>query len=326
MSKFGYKVNFFDYAFGLLNPLHPLFYPFEHLIIREVGMGFKLDQAGLLLPIVEHYDVIVCTGDSAGLPFLFFKYLGLVKKPIILLSSGLVGSLRLKSDSWVARFYKRIFTAVDRLTVYSEVEMDFYRRFLSVSKEKISYIPYCTDWNFFSQKTKNKPTFISAIGTDSGRDYQTFFQAVKDIPEKIIVACQPKNVYGLTIPANVTCKFLVSPREIRDILHCSKVVVVPCKERRRSAGQMVVLEAASAGRPIVASSILGITGAFAFKNKKHLLYVPPENPKKLRESILYLLKYTKFAENLGRTASILVHQNYTTRHLALNITNLIKKI
>ncbi len=326
LRAWGYQVDFFDSAFSRFNIFHPLFYPLEHAIINETGMGFKLDQATLLLPIVNRYDVIVCTGDSAGLPFLLYKRLGLIKKPLLILSSGLAGALRSKPDSWVIKFYKKLYPYLDKLTVYSAVEMDFFLTHLSVPKNKICFIHYGTDWQFFAKKIDVKAELISAVGVDTGRDYKTFFEAVKDINVKVIVACHPNNVKGLTIPNNVTCKFLVNSKDIREIFARSKVVVVPCYERYRSAGQMVTLEAASAGRPVVVSAIKGMTTAFDLGHKKHLLYVPPENPGELKKAIFYLLNHPKQAEQMGKIASAFVKNHYTSKHLAKKITNLIESL
>ena len=71
-------------------------------------MGFKLDQALALLPKFNKYDVIIETGDSAGLPILFLKYLKLIKKPVVFMTAGLAGALKGKTKSWVGSFYKKI--------------------------------------------------------------------------------------------------------------------------------------------------------------------------------------------------------------------------
>ena len=99
LIKMGYLVDIFDTPYSLLNPLHPLFYPFEHAVINKIGMGFKLDQAISLLPKFKNYDVVVATGDSAGLPILFLKYLHLINNPVIFMTSGLAGALKGKSKT-----------------------------------------------------------------------------------------------------------------------------------------------------------------------------------------------------------------------------------
>lgn len=323
LRKWGYSVDFFDEAFSKFNPFPYLFYPLEAAIIRKVGMGFKIGEATLLLTKLNRFDIIVCCGDSVGLPFLFFKSLGLNKQPIILLSSALAGALRPQLNSWVARFYRKILSAADVITVYAEVEGDFFRQNMHVAAKKIHYVPYGTDWQFFARKKVAERTIIAAIGVDSGRDYGTFFAAVKDLKLPTVVACHPDNIRGLTVPKNVSCEFLASPQRVREIMQTARVLVVPCRERFRSAGQMVTLEGAAAGTPLVVSAIKGMTTAFAFKHKEHLLYVPPENPLKLKQAISYLLKRPQKAKTMAAEASRFVKENYTSAHLAKNIAKII---
>ena len=128
LKKMGYKVDFFDSAYSPLNIFHPLLYPFEHAIINVVGMGFKLDQALYLLPKLNSYDVIVGTGDSAGLPLLALKYFDFIKQPIIFMTSGLAGALKGKTNTWVGKFYKKILPMAEFFTSYAQVEIDFFEK------------------------------------------------------------------------------------------------------------------------------------------------------------------------------------------------------
>ena len=323
LRTLGYHVDFFDDAFLRLNVFKPLFFPLEQIIIRDIGMGFKLDQATLLLPKIKDYDVIVCTSDSAGLPFLFYKHLGIIKKPLIILGSGLPGALLGNQDSWVTRLYRKIFASITVIAVYSHLEADFYQNILRVPKDRICIIPYGTDWQFWQKKSNKKRTIISAVGVDSGRDYKTFFEAIRNISIPAVVLCHPDNVRGISMPKNVRCEFLVGYQRVREVFQTSRVVVVPCKEHYRSAGQMVVLEASSTRTPAIASKITGLISAFDLVDKKHLLYVDPEDPIDLRRAIEYLLKIPKRAQTLGRRASLFVRDHYTSKHLAENIADII---
>ena len=115
-------------------------------------------------------------------------------------------------------------------------------------------------------------------------------------------------------------------QEVLKIYQRSKLAVIPCFERYRSSGQMVLLESASAALPIIASKIKGISGAFAFQDKKHLLFVDPQNPSDLRKKILYLLNNSDYSNQLGKEASKFVKNNYTTFHLAKKLSKFIDKL
>lgn len=326
LVKMGYRVEFFDSAYSPFNIFHPLLYPFEHSIINIAKMGFKLDQALWLAPRLNSYDVIVGTGDSAGLPLLALKYFGLIKKPIIFMTAGLAGALRGKTNSWVGKFYKKILPIADIFTSYAQIEIDFFEKEMGIKKGKIIYMPLATDFPYFSRSSKLKRGVISAVGTEQGRDYNTLFEAVKDIHIPVEVACHPDNVQGLTIPANVKVRFNIPVNEVLKIYQRSRLTVIPLFERHRSSGQMVLLEAASAGLPIVTAKIQGITSAFDFREKKHLLYFVPQNPVSLREKIEYLLASPHLANSLGKQASAFTKNHYTTYHLAKRLASFIEKL
>lgn len=324
LQKMGYDVEFFDDAYSPLNLYHPLFYLFEHAITNEIGMGFKIDQAFALLPKFKNYDVIIGTGDSAGLPLLALKYYGIIKKPIIFMTSGLAGALKGKTDTWVGKFYKKILPMTDIFTSYAQVEIDFFEKEMGIKKGKIKYMPLATDWSYFSQLAKVKRTVISAVGTELGRDYKTLFEAIKGLPIQVEVACHPDNIKGLIVPSNVKIHLNIPVSEVLKIYSRSKLAIIPCYERHRSSGQMVLLETASAGLPIIASKIQGITSAFEFKDKKHLLYANPQDSEDLRQKIIFLLENPKPAQELGKAASQFVKNHYTTYHLANRLADFIK--
>lgn len=326
LKKMGYMVDFFDNAYSPFNLYHPLFYPLEHAIINKVGMGFKLDQAAYLYPKFKNYDIIVGTGDSAGLPLLALKYFGIIKQPIIFMTSGIAGALKGKTNTWVGKFYKKILQSADVFTSYAGVETDFFEKEMRIDKARITYMPLGTDWLYFSQKSKEKREIICAVGTELSRDYKTLFKAVEKLPVIVEIACHPNNIKGLKIPPNVKVNLNIPVKEVLKIYQRSLLSVIPCIERNRSSGQMVLLETASAGLPIIVSEIKGITGAFSFKDKKHLLFTKPQDSKELRKKIIFLLNNQDQANKMGSEASKFVHNNYTTFHLAKNLAGLIEKL
>lgn len=325
LKKMGYQVDFFDSAYSPVNFFHPLLYPLEHSIINVTKMGFKLDQALWHLPRFSSYDVIVGTGDSAGLPLLALKYFGLIKKPIIFMTAGLAGALKGKENTWVGKFYKKILPMADVFTSYAQIEINFFEKEMGIKKGKIKYMPLATDYEYFSQKSqpKVKKEIICAVGTEQGRDYKTLFEAVRKLPVTVEVACHPDNIKGLNIPANVKIRLNIPVQDILKIYQRSVISIVPCFERYRSSGQMVVLESAAAGLPIIAAKIQGITSAFDFKDKSHLLFTKPQDPKDLRQKISLLLENKTLRHKISKNASVLVKDNYTTRHLARRLASFI---
>lgn len=326
LKNLGYSVSFFDYPYNIYNILHPLFYPLEHGIMKSVGMGFKIDQALALLPIMNNYDLIITTGDSSGLPILALKKYGLLKKPVIYITAGLAGALRNKKYSLLYNFYKQILSQADISIAYSQVEIDFFEKFMGMEKGSMKFVPLGVDYDYFSQKSSLKKNIICAVGLDSCRDYKTFFEAIKHVSVQVEVVCYPNNIKNLRIPSNVKINSFISISEVRRIYQRSIISIIPSNETFRSTGQIVFLESASAQVPVVATKILGLTTAFKLKNNTHLLYSAPQDPQDLKEKINFLLNNPRKGRIIAANASNLVKNNYTTKYLAKNLAGIIEKL
>lgn len=326
LKNLGYEISFFDYPYSTLNILHPIFYPLEHGIIKSTRMGFKIDQALALLPIMRNYDLIIATGDSAGLAILALKKFKLLKKPVIHITSGLAGALRNKEDTWVFNFYKNIFSYADLLVAYSKVEIDFFENYIGLAKAKVKYVPLGVDYNFFSQKSNSRRNIICSIGSDSCRDYKTFFEAVNKMAIQAEIVCYPDNIKDLQIPRNVKVHTNISIQEVRKIYQRATISVIPSYEKYRSTGQIVFLESAAAQVPVLATKIMGLTTAFKLINNVHILYSKPQDSQDLKEKISYLVKNKKKSEAIAINGSKLVKNHYTTLHFAQNIAKLIRSL
>ncbi len=326
LGKMGYEIGIFDYSYSPFNVLHPIFYPLEHGIVKSVGMGFKIDQAMSLLPLMKKYDVIVATGDSAGLPILALKKYGLLKTPVIHITAGLAGALRGKEHTRVFGFYKQIMPHANVSVAYSQIEIEFFEKYMGFKKGQMKQVPLGVDYDYFSQKSNLKKTIVCAVGFDSCRDYSTFFDAIKDINIQAEIVCYPNNISNLNIPSNVKVHTYISIEAVRKIYQRSIVSVIPSYEKYRSSGQIVFLESASASLPIVATRIKGLTTAFKLKDDFHLLYCAQQNARDMNGKIKFLLSNAKKRKTLGDNASQLVKENYTTKHLASRLASFIEKL
>src|SRR4030042_3308766 len=106
LERLGYIVDFYDIAFSRFNPIRWLFYSVQLVAAKTTGVGFKIDQALLLLPHIYQSDVIVSTIDTAGLPVLLLKKLFLVNKPVVYISVDFAYRLAASKNKWPFCWYK----------------------------------------------------------------------------------------------------------------------------------------------------------------------------------------------------------------------------
>lgn len=326
LKNLGYDIDIFDHQYSILNAFHPIFYPLEHGIMKSVGMGFKIDQALALLPVMKNYDLIITTGDSSGLPVLALKKYGFLKKPVIYITSGLAGALKGKKDTFVYKFYKQILPYANISIAYSQVEIDFFENIMGLKKGHMKLIPLGVDYDYFSKKSNLKKNIVCAVGLDSCRDYKTFFEAIKNINIQAEIVCYPNNIKNLSIPSNVKVHSFISISKVRNIYQRSIISAIPSFETFRSTGQIVFLESASAQVPVVATKVRGLTTAFKLKDNVNILYSAQQDTQDLKEKINFLLNHPQKRKVLEVNASNLVKENYTTKHMAINLAGFIEKL
>lgn len=285
LRKKGVTVNFSDRAYSHLNILRYILQPFETLFIKliQYPLGYKLHQALIMLPEYHKYDVIVCTQDSAGLPVLMLKKLGLINKKIIYICNNLVPLLRDKSNAYLRKFFLWHLQAADSIVCLSKVEKDIINKYLS---PKAIHIPFGVDTKFFTPVATKYKYEILAVGRDILRDYSTLTKAIGNSEWKTAIVCSKNNLKSLLIPLNIDVFYDISPLELKRLYAKSKIVLIPMKNSvPKSQGQVVFLEATAMNKTVIASDVLGLTTAFDIKRYENLSLVKPGDPQNLHEQI-----------------------------------------
>ena len=107
------------------------------------------------------------------------------------------------------------------------------------------------------------PCDVLAVGRDRGRDWRTFFDAVRNTDLRVRVVCRPALLAGLDVPANVEVVGVVDRASYRELLASAAVVAVITETLPYPTGQSVLLEAMAMGRCCVVtahSRVVGVRG------------------------------------------------------------------
>src|SRR3989344_1000901 len=178
LQKLGFQIEFSDIAYSPVNLLHLFLLPLERVLISITSIGFKLDQAILLLPKALSADVIIATTDSAGLPFLLMKRIGILKTPLIYISTGLINELQIRRGNFVFKLYHSILKLPEFIVCHSEVEKQLFQKLVPEVKHRINFIPFGIDNAYFKCRKKTNK-FILSVGRDRSRDYKFFTKVAK---------------------------------------------------------------------------------------------------------------------------------------------------
>lgn len=129
----------------------------------------------------------------------------------------------------------------------------------------------------------------------------------------VFVGDGPERKYyeKLALPLGNKILFLGRKKEIAKLMTAADVFVLPSE---REAFGLVLLEAAAAGIPIIASNVGGIPEII--DDGKTGILVPPENPKVLAEAINKLLKNPELAISLAHAAKSKVEMHFNAKTMA----------
>lgn len=325
LEDFGFDLKIYDWAFSKFNPLLWLFYPVQLVAGKMTGIGFKLDQAVLLLPFMNKETIVISTMDTAGLPVLFLKKLGFIKSPVIYLSIQLAQSIGKQPNKFPFNWYKSLLKYADAIVCYS----DYEKNILNSINKKTYFIPPGTDIGYYSKKAKlsikkSAVPVILSFGWDTNRDYKTFINAVGKKKVKGIIVTAPENILGIKMPNNVKVYYNLPPSNLRELIFKSDIIVIPTKKVKWPAGQLSTLDALACGKPVIVPELPSLINTFNLKSNVNCLTYIPENSESLTKKLDILIADRTLSKRISKAGQKIANK-YSTEIFASKLSDIISK-
>lgn len=258
--------------------------------------------------VYRRYDAIISWAEHLGLPLAGLLKVTGARIPHVCIFSWI--SKRKK-----AHLLKRVYSHIDRLILMSSVQRDFAINNLGIPASRITFLRWAVDQKFWRPMDVPSTT-ICSVGREM-RDYATLIEAMRglDIPCHIaaggIVAGKNdawKARANGTVPRHVTVG-RKSFSDLRALYACSRFVVIPVLPTDTDNGTTSILEAMAMGKTVICSQVEGQKDVIV--EGKTGLFVPPRDPRALRDAIHYLWTNPDVAEGMGRAARTYVEQHHT---------------
>jgi glycosyltransferase involved in cell wall biosynthesis len=232
-----------------------------NLAVTKIPANSRLADSVLLafrlLLRRRHFDVVYTVGcREAEIYGLVCSVFGSGKRPHVA-SEILLDEPRPDSLAWRMKRTMRRFCCrhIAAMIVFSSGERDLYSEELQLPRERIQFVPFHT--NILEPRLTAGGEYGFSAGR-SLRDYATFFAAAEKVDYRFVVVADHASVAHLSKPDNVELHCDVPRARYLELLQGARFVVVPSKAGYRSIGQVVVLEAASFGKPVIASDVMGM--------------------------------------------------------------------
>jgi glycosyltransferase involved in cell wall biosynthesis len=176
------------------------------------------------------------------------------------------------------------------------------------------------------QAPRDGAPLVFSVGKDLARDYATLVDAIAPLDVRLELACLPRNLAGVAVPAHVGARF-VDPPALRDLYAEAACVVLPQRSAgypygTEAGGLTALLEAMAMGLPVVATERPVLRDYI--EHCKTALIVPPEQPEALRDAVVRVLEDRTLASSLGAAARTAVERNFTTLRFAEQLAPILR--
>lgn len=250
----------------------------------------------------DQYDMIISDLDhTGGVLAILFKLTRTRRGHIVICH----GKLSRSFGAWMVRIF-RLYTHIDRFLCYGAVVEERLKKWARVPEDQVKLVLHPADHHFWRPSIREPERLISSAGMYR-RDYPTLVQAVRDMDVRVeIAAFSPWVKPGIRppdvdLPGNVYFTRL-PPTLLRDLYARSLFVVVPVHETASQAGSLVIYEAMSMGKAVVATGTEGQQGMSLIRDGKTGFYVKPGDVESWRKVISYLLENPQEAILMGQAA------------------------
>jgi len=144
--------------------------------------------------------------------------------------------------------------------VFSTVERRMYHEYFDIPLDRLEFI----HWGVAPPKPDpaDRPLvsgdYICALGGNS-RDYRTFIEAVKRLPEaNVVMVVRPENLVGLELPANVKVMTNIPFAQAMKVLAFSRFMVLPLDAADVPCGHVTLVNAMHLGKAFAITRSAGV--------------------------------------------------------------------
>ncbi|QQE66172.1 glycosyltransferase [Leptolyngbya sp. BL0902] len=147
---------------------------------------------------------------------------------------------------------------VNYFIVHTRREVNIYSQWLGLPKSRFEFVPYTGSEIPIEYHEDTENPFITSLGS-AHRDFPTFFEAVKRLNLKTVVATSESAVQGVAVPEQVELPFGISRDDCLRLAQQARLSVLPLLPKKdvTAAGQVTIIDAMMMGRPLILTNLYG---------------------------------------------------------------------
>jgi glycosyltransferase involved in cell wall biosynthesis len=301
-SKRGINCNILPFEkFSLLRKISPLYF-----------LGDLDKQVRVLIELMKgQYDFVYTAHQNMVWTLAYLRKICPKIPPIIAVLHS-IPDLKIRILNKLLAIH---LSTLDVIICISKKNYNFLINEAGFSKEKVFFIEWGVDLEFYKPKKVEKKIIFSA--GKSSRDYHTLCEAVKDLDVECVISCDAKNIDNLNIKQYHNVQFitdLIPYKDLIDLYNQSLVTVVPLANIKRCFGITSVLEALAMESPVILTKTQHIEVHLVDENCG--VYVKKGDVEDLKNKIKYFLENKSMAREMGVRGRKYVTRKYNNDSFA----------
>jgi glycosyltransferase involved in cell wall biosynthesis len=249
----------------------------------------------------KDYDIIMGWQQVSGMVYGFFKRISGSRYPrLVVMKFTYPAKKNPLLSAFRYGFVRFVLGSADALWCHSSREVENRSRQFHLPVKKVKYVPMVlTDISDYATSSRIKPgkgDYILSVGGND-RDYALLAAAAVRVPYPIHVVTQPVNVKDIGFPGHVRVHHVYGEEVMRLFMN-ARFVAVPIKDPGRPAGESVLLEAFSFGKPVVITRT--VSSVDYVRDRVNGFLVEPGDTDRFASCMRYLLDHPREAEAMGR--------------------------
>jgi len=268
------------------------------------------------------WNIVLSTSFAEGIGLSFFQLLGLRRgtKHII------IDQAALSINTALYPILPIIMHRISKIICYTSAQANWWNK--KLGSNKAVFIPFAISERPNMLATGEKDYIFS--GGASSRDYATLVRAAKDVKSPFVIVAikdpvtRKTSLEEISIPSNVSIHSMLPREQFLQLIRESKIVVLPLKDTIRAGGQTVLLEAFSAGKPVIATKTAGMEDYI--EDGKTGILVKHNSPKELKVAINSLLQNKKQRIYLGQNARKAFETTYNIKKIGKRLSEIFEEV
>jgi len=270
----------------------------------------------------NRYDAIISWAENLGIPFAFLQKATFSKTPHV----GIFSWITKPKKAFLLKLVRKQFS---RIILMSSVQRNAAMVKMRYDSSRVPLLRWPVDTKFW-RPMDGQGDMICSVGREM-RDYGTLIEALKEaeIPCHIAAGSFPGKkdewLDAVKKPGALRPTLTIGKKtyfELRDLYARSRFVVMPILPTDTDNGTTSILEAMAMGKAVICSRVKG--QADVIQEGKTGLFVPPHDPRALKNAILHLWNNPEIAKTMGIEGRKFVEQHHAIELWLDNVQSIVK--